>query len=84
LRNNQNLLHLELSDTGLTKDVITGLIKPIHESTSLISVHLSGNPGLTPDMQQEILCKLNATYEKPLYLKTFQQTVGENLKLRKA
>lgn len=44
---NTRLVHLDLSETGLSADMILELVKAINLSKSLSVVHLSGNPGLT-------------------------------------
>ena len=44
---NEELIHLDLSSTGLTGEILISLIKPIKQSLSLIGIHLSGNPGIT-------------------------------------
>ena len=49
---NSKLYHLNLTETGLTQDIILKLIKPIKNSTSLIGIHLSGNPGITSEVEQ--------------------------------
>lgn len=66
------LFHVDLSEVGLTSDIILKLIKPIKDNLSLIGLHLSGNPGLTGDMEKRLVVRLNATYEKRLQLDSFQ------------
>jgi len=47
------------------------MIKPIRNSPSLIGIHLTGNPGITPEVENMIISRLNATYEKSLNLDSF-------------
>lgn len=44
---NTKLMHLDLSDTGLSEDMILEIVKAVNYSANLIALHLSGNPGLT-------------------------------------
>ena len=57
------LFHLDLSECGLNEDIVLRLIKPVKNSVSLIGIHLSGNPGLTPKVEKRFLSSLEATYE---------------------
>jgi Ran GTPase-activating protein (RanGAP) involved in mRNA processing and transport len=43
---NTKLMHLDLSDTGLSEDMILEIVKAVNYSANLIALHLSGNPGL--------------------------------------
>ena len=52
------LQHVDLSDTGLTEGILLKLSKTINTSTSLLSVHLSGNPGLKDHIIRKIQGKL--------------------------
>ena len=47
IKYNQKILHLDLSGTGLTKNIVYGLGGCLRKSRSLLCIHLSGNPGLT-------------------------------------
>lgn len=67
----EKLYHIDLSELGLTSDIIGRLVPHIKYSTSLIGVHLSGNPGLNPEIERRILLRLKAVYEKPLKLESF-------------
>ncbi len=62
---NSKLLHLDLSETGLSEDMIYEIIKALNYSNSIIGLHLSGNPGLSNQLCKKIYSKINATYEKP-------------------
>ena len=66
------LQHLNLSDTGLTENILLLLSKTINVSHCLLSVHLSGNPGVKDHIMQRFQGKLKATYETPLLKQTFK------------
>ena len=68
----QALQHLNLSDTGLTENMLLLLSKTIKVSHCLLSVHLSGNPGVKDHIMQRFEGKLKATYETPLQKQTFK------------
>ena len=65
--------HLNLSDTGLTENILLLLSKTIKVSNSLLSIHLSGNPGVKDHIMQKLQGKLKATHETPLLKKTFRE-----------
>jgi hypothetical protein len=71
----QVLQHVDLSDTGLTEGILLRLSKTIKVSISLLSIHLSGNPGLKDGITRKIQGKLKATYEAPLLKKTFKPLI---------
>lgn len=50
IHKNQNLIHLNLRETGMSELCLMELLKNgIAKSKSLLAVHLCGNPGLTYD-----------------------------------
>lgn len=49
IRNNGELVHLDLSNTDLQEAMLRPLIETISESSSLLGVHLCGNPGVRED-----------------------------------
>ena len=55
IKSNSKLFHVDLSETGITADIINRLIKHIKNSTSLVGLHLSGNPGMTVEMEESII-----------------------------
>lgn len=69
----QALQHLNLSDTGLTEYIILMISKMVKASHCLLSLHLSGNPGLKDAVMQRFAGKLMATYETPLLKNSFKQ-----------
>jgi len=64
-------MHLDLSDTGLTEDMILEIIKGVKYSQNLIGLHLSGNPGLSLAVEAKIMSRIDATYERPFKLNSF-------------
>ena len=64
---------MNLSDTGLTENILLQLSKIIKVSNSLLSIHLSGNPGVKDHIMQKLQGKLKASHETPLVKQTFRQ-----------
>ena len=71
----QTLMHLDLSDCGLTEQILIQLSKSINNSMSLLSAHLSGNPGLKDHVIAKITGKLKASYEPPMLKQTFKPLI---------
>ena len=44
---NQKLTHIDLSCTGLDQQIIKDILPSAKESSSLVAIHLSNNPGIT-------------------------------------
>ena len=63
---NRSLLHLDLSDTGLTQLILVRLGNAINASPSLLAIHLSGNPGVLDEPVKKLASKIGATYEKAI------------------
>jgi hypothetical protein len=72
------LQHIDLSECGLTSEVLLQLIRPIRRSKSLLGVHFTGNPGLSFDVESKILSKLQVTQDKKLAFISFQQTLNKH------
>ena len=70
-------MHLNLSDCGLTEPMLLDLSKHINQSIALLSVHLSGNPGLKDHVIRKIQGKLKATYEIPMLKQTFKPMIRD-------
>jgi len=64
-------MHLDLSETGLSFNMALMICKAVKRSRSLLSIHLSGNPGLSPAFTSKVTQKLGATYETPLNIQSF-------------
>ena len=76
LLQSKSLLHLDLSETGLSQAILVALLAPIKKSPCLVGLHLSGNPGLTPQFQSTVEAQLNATYEPRLQMDSFSQVLN--------
>lgn len=50
MRKNTSLVHLDMRQSGLTPPIIRMLVYAVADSTSLMSVHLCGNPGLSREL----------------------------------
>lgn len=47
IKRNKQLLHLDLTCTGLTNLIVHEMGSHLRRAGSLLSIHLSGNPGLS-------------------------------------
>eukprot|EP00347_Sterkiella_histriomuscorum_P002614 403367462 len=67
IKYNQNLLHLDLSFTRLDSQTIQEIGTSLRKAKSLLVLHLSGNPGITQELQtylfDRIHAKINRTYD---------------------
>lgn len=52
MKYNKNLLHLDLTSTGLNEAMLWYLGTALRRAKSLISLHLSGNPGITSTLKE--------------------------------
>eukprot|EP00347_Sterkiella_histriomuscorum_P014450 403360819 len=52
IKYNKNLLHLDISNTGMTQPMLWSLGTALRRSRSLVSIHLSGNPGVTEQLKE--------------------------------
>jgi hypothetical protein len=52
MKYNKNLLHLDISSTGLSEAMLWFIGAALRRAKSLISLHLSGNPGVTPALKE--------------------------------
>ena len=61
IKYNKNLLHLDLSNTGMTEDMLWNIGTAMRRSRSMVALHLSGNPGVTQALkdylEQRVRCK---------------------------
>jgi hypothetical protein len=62
---------MDLSECGLSADMILAIIKSVKQTTSLLALHLSGNPGLSHPVIDSIVERLDAAYEPSLPVKSF-------------
>ena len=58
IKHNRQLLHLDLTSTGLSALVIKELGTCLRRARSLLSIHLSGNAGLTKKNQDYLVQRL--------------------------
>ena len=54
IKHNLKFLHFDLTSTGLTTHIIQNLGKQLRRSRSLLSIHLSGNPGVNDYTSQAL------------------------------
>ena len=68
IKRNKALLHLDLSQTNLTEYMLWHIGKALSRARSVISLHLSGNQGITPtllkQLQPRIRCRAQLSYKK--------------------
>jgi RNA-binding protein YhbY len=61
IKYNQNLFHLNLSNTGLNESVLKKIGSSLSKARALVCVHLSGNPGINDKiikyLKKRIKCK---------------------------
>ena len=61
IKYNQNLYHLNLSNTQLDADMLRKVTDSMDKARSLVSLHLSGNPGINEEniqfIRKHIVCK---------------------------
>jgi len=62
---------MDLSECGLSADMILAIIKSVKKTTSLLAVHLSGNTGLSHPVISSVVERLDAAYEPSLIIKSF-------------
>ena len=60
VRIDKRLIHLDLSQTNLSEQMILNIIPGIKKSRSLMAVHFSGNPGVTKRLKEEAKSILKA------------------------
>ena len=78
---NQALIHFNLSNTGLNQEIMYELMAYVRVSPSLVSLHLSSNPGVTEDAKAKYKMLLNAKYEKNVdnVILKFQEVAGDKV-----
>lgn len=60
IRYNKRLVHLDLTCTNISEAMFMQIIPGVKKTRSLMSIHLSGNPGVTNKVKQEALKILKA------------------------
>ena len=56
----KRLIHLDLTQTNLSEQMILHIMPGIRKSKSLMAVHFSGNPGVTKRLKEEAKSILKA------------------------
>ena len=61
IKYNKNLLHLDLTQTGLNEKILWSFGTGLRRAKSLLSIHLTGNPGVSEGLKdylfQRVRCK---------------------------
>jgi hypothetical protein len=61
IKRNKRLQHINLDQTQLTEYMLFHICKSLTRATSLLAIHCSGNPGITPNLREylwrRIRCK---------------------------
>ena len=50
----RSLQHLDLSDCGLTEQIVLDIVNVLNQNTGLVAIHLSGNPGIKDHIIEQI------------------------------
>ena len=51
IKRNKSLMHLDLTSTQMTEIMLWTVGKALSRAPSLQGIHLSGNPGITPELR---------------------------------
>jgi hypothetical protein len=54
IKSSQNIIHLDLSSSGLTESLMLNFGKALRRSKSLRALHLSGNPGISQNLIENL------------------------------
>lgn len=65
IKYNKNLLHLDLTCTGLTDQMLRAIGTALRRARSILSLHLSGNPGITPALKSFLYQRIRCCMPKP-------------------
>ena len=65
MKHNKNLLHLDLSNTGLNEQMVRTIATALKRSRSIISLHLTGNPGVTPEAKEFLFERVRCCKPRP-------------------
>ena len=52
------MLHLDLSQTNLTEYMLWKIGSSLARAKSLVSIHLSGNQGITPSLKKHLFSRI--------------------------
>ena len=59
LKNNNKLIHLDLGNIGLTKNMLKQFGPALRRAKSLIALHLSGNPGIDSELKSILFNRIH-------------------------
>lgn len=59
VKHNHKLIHLDLGNTGLTKNMLKQFGPALRRARSLVSLHLSGNPGVDSDLKTGLFTRVH-------------------------
>ena len=65
MKHNKNLLHLDLSNTGLNEQMVRTIATALKRSRSIVSLHLTGNPGVTPEAKEFLFERVRCCRPRP-------------------
>ena len=58
IKKNKNLLHLDLSQTNLTEYMLWKIGSSLSRGRTIVAVHFSGNPGVTPSVKAQLFNRI--------------------------
>jgi len=59
IKYNKNIIHLDLSSTGLTELMLRTIGCALRRSKSLLALHLSGNPGVNQSLKNFLYTRIH-------------------------
>jgi hypothetical protein len=65
MKYNKNLLHLDLSNTGLNEQMVRTIATALKRSRSIVSLHLTGNPGVTAEAKEFLFERVRCCRPRP-------------------
>ena len=77
VRHGKRLIHLDLTSTNLAEQILEQMLPGIKRSRTLMSVHFSGNPGVTKRVQQEAQRILKAKAVVPKQALNLQRCLSQ-------
>ena len=67
IKRNKQLIHLDLTQTNLTEYMLWKLGSSLARAKSLVSIHFSGNQGITPALKHHLLSRIRCKEMPPEY-----------------
>ena len=65
LKTNKKLIHLDLTATNLSENAMLQILPAIRKAKSMQGIHLSGNPGITEHLKNEVQSLLKTKPKNP-------------------